>query len=293
MPTSPASAARALAVTAVCLGLAGLVSFLGSAGGAMVGPVSLLVLCAGLSMGIQWLVWLPSAISQSERLFDLTGSLTYLTLVAVSLALSPDPGLRQFLVSGMVCLWAVRLGSFLFSRIRRDGKDGRFDHLKTDPLRFLSVWTIQGLWVFFTAACALIINTRADPGGPLTVIDLVGALLWGLGFGFEVISDRQKQAFAARRTGRWIDEGLWRYSQHPNYFGEILLWTGIAVVGAGIFEGGQWIGLLSPVFVAVLLVKVSGIPLLEKRGDEKWGGDEAYRAYRAQVSRLIPLPRKP
>ncbi len=293
MPTSPASAARALAVTAVCVGLAAGVAVLGDAGGAMVGPVSLLGLCAGLSMAIQWLVWLPSAVSQSERFFDLTGSLTYLTLVTASLALSPEPGLRQVIVSGMVCLWAIRLGSFLFSRIRRDGKDGRFDHLKTDPLRFLSVWTIQGLWVFFTAACALIINTRADPGGPLTAIDLIGFAVWGLGFGIEVISDRQKKAFAARGTGRWIDEGLWRYSQHPNYFGEILLWTGIAVVGAGVFTGGQWIGLLSPVFVAVLLLKVSGVPLLEKRGEEKWGDDSAYRDYRSQVSRLIPLPRKP
>ncbi|MFT5680862.1 MAG: steroid 5-alpha reductase family enzyme [Myxococcota bacterium] len=292
MTTSPASAVRAAIVTTVCLALAGGVAFLGASGGSVVGGVSLLVLCAGLSMGIQWLVWLPSALSQSERFFDLTGSLTYLTLIAVSLALSPDPGLRQFIVSGMVCVWAIRLGTFLFARIRRDGKDGRFDHLKTDPLRFLSVWTIQGLWVFFTAVCALIINTRADPGGPLTILDALGFALWGLGFGIEVISDRQKKAFAARRTGGWIDEGLWRYSQHPNYFGEILLWTGIAVVGAGVFVGGQWIGLLSPVFVAILLTRVSGIPLLEKRGEEKWGEDPAYRTYRNQVSRLLLLPRR-
>jgi len=291
MPTSPASALRALAVTTVCLGLTGGVAVLGAAGGSMVGPVSLLGLCAGLSIGIQWIVWLPSAVYQSERLFDLTGSLTYLTLIVVSLALSPDPGPRQVVVSAMVCLWAVRLGSFLFARIRRDGTDGRFDHLKTDPLRFLSVWTLQGLWVFFTAVCVLIINTRIDPGGPLSVIDLIGFAMWGLGFGIEVVSDWQKRVFAARRTGRWIDEGLWRYSQHPNYFGEILLWTGIAVVGAGVFTGGQWVGLLSPVFVAVLLTMVSGIPMLEKRGDHKWGDDPAYRAYRSQVSRLIPMPR--
>ena len=297
MPTSARSAVRAAVVTTVCLALTGGVAWVGSSGGLVVGGIPLLVLCAGVSMLVQWLVFIPSAVVQSEKFFDLTGSLTYLTLIVLSLllaggqrALSP----REYILSGMVVVWAVRLGTFLFRRIQRDGKDGRFDHLKVDPLRFLSVWTIQGLWVFFTSVCVLIIITRAGAGEPLGLLDGLGMALWAAGFGIEVTADRQKSRFRARPAshGRFIDEGLWSLAQHPNYFGEILLWSGIAVVGAGVFEGGQWIGLLSPLFVATLLLKVSGVPLLRQRAQERWGDDPDYAAYLARTRLLLPLPKR-
>ena len=296
MPTSSRSALRALAVVSVCLSLTGGAAWLGSSGGVIIGGVPLLILCAGVSMLVQWLVFLPAAATQSEKFFDLTGSLTYLTLMAFSLAAAStqrELTARQILLSVAVAIWAIRLGTFLFWRIQKDGRDGRFDEIKIDPLRFWGVWTIQGLWVFFTALCVLIVNTRASPAGPLGLLDAVGMGLWALGLGIEVTADRQKTAFKARpeSAGRWIDEGLWSRAQHPNYFGEILLWSGLAVVGAGVLEGGQWIGLISPIFVATLLLRVSGVPMLRERAMRRWGDDPEYAAYLARTRLLLPVRR--
>ena len=292
MPASRRSVARAAAVVTVCLALGGGVAGLGAAGGERVGGVPLLALCAGLAMLIQWLAWIPAALRRDESFFDLTGSLTYLTVTGFALAMAGPPSPRQWLVAALVWIWAARLGSFLLRRVRQDGGDGRFDEIKVDPARFLSVWTIQGLWVFFTAAAALIVLTRAEAGAPWSPWDALGGAMWSAGFAVEVIADRQKRAFKARpeSAGRWIDEGLWSWSQHPNYFGEILLWSGVAVIGAGVFEGGQWVGLLSPLFVALLLTRVSGIPLLDARAEARWGDDPEFRAYRERTSVLLPRP---
>ncbi len=288
--------ALAAAVVVGCVGVAGGVVAVGSSGGLTWGAAPLLGLCAGLAFAVQWIAWIPASIARSERFYDLCGSATYLSVVGLALlaggAQRPiEP--RHGLLAGLVAVWAVRLGTFLFARIRREGKDGRFDALKQHPARFLVPWTVQGLWVFLTALAALIVLTRAEPGGALGPSDVVGGALWALGFGVEVAADRQKAAFRARpgSAGRWIDEGLWSLARHPNYFGEILLWTGIAVVGAGVFHGGQWIGLISPVFVAILLLAVSGVPLLDARAIERWGDDPDYRAYRARTRELLPLPR--
>lgn len=285
---------------AVVLGaslVAASVTAVGAAGGLVWQGAPLLGLCAVLAFAVQWVAWIPASIARTERFYDLTGSLTYLGVLALALSAGGaqrplEP--RHWLVATLVAVWAVRLGAFLVRRIHEEGKDGRFDAMKQHPLRFLVPWTLQGLWVFLTSAAVLIVLTRAAAGGPLDLVDLLGGALWALGFGIEVVADRQKAAFRARpeSRGRFIDEGLWARARHPNYFGEILLWMGLAVVGAGVFEGGQWIGLVSPLFVALLLLKISGIPLLDARAQERWGDDPEYQAYRARTRRLLPLPRR-
>ena len=285
----------ALAVVAICVSISAGVVALGSSGGLVWNGVPLLAVCAAFAFAVQWAAWVPASIARTEAYYDLTGSLTYLSVVGFALWAGGgerpiEP--RQWLIAGCVVVWAGRLGTFLFRRIRRDGKDGRFDELKTHPLRFIVPWTLQGLWVVLTASAVLITLTRAERGGPLGALDAVGFGIWALGFAIEVVADRQKAAFRARpaSAGRWIDEGLWSRARHPNYFGEILLWAGLAVVGAGVFTGGQWIGLISPVFVAVLLLFVSGVPLLDARAKERWGDDPEYQAYRARTRVLLPLP---
>jgi steroid 5-alpha reductase family enzyme len=250
-----------------------------------------LLLGAAIAFGIQWVAFVPSSALKTERYYDLTGSLTYLTLMAWSLCVASHVGARQALVTAAVGIWALRLGTFLFRRIRRDGRDGRFDAIKQSASRFFLAWTLQGLWVFLTALAALIVNIDAG-AAPLGATDIVGMAVWVFGFAIEVIADRQKSAFRARpeTAGAWIDEGLWSHSRHPNYLGEILLWTGIFIVGAGQFEGWQWLGVLSPVFVTVLLTRVSGIPMLETRADERWGDDPAYQTYKKRVPALVPQP---
>ena len=249
--------------------------------------------CAVICIGTQWLAWIPASIAKTERFYDLTGGLTYLAVVGFSLwagSRSDAPSLRELIVSFLVVVWALRLSSFLYFRIHRTGKDGRFDQLKTSPVRFLVPWTIQGLWVFLTMIVVVVINSQAMPAPAFGAWDVVGLSVWCLGFGIEVVADNQKTAFNKEPTneGKWIDRGLWSYSRHPNYLGEVLLWTGIACFGIPCFTGLERYAWISPVFVFLLLTKLSGIPILDRRALERWGDDGAYLKYRENTPALFP-----
>ena len=236
---------------------------------------------AAICLGIQWLAWIPASLAKSERYYDLTGGLTYLTVVGFTLwagSQSESPSARELIVSLLVVIWALRLSSFLYLRIHRTGKDGRFDRLKTSPIRFLVPWTIQGLWVFLTMIVVIVINSQAESAPELGIWDAIGLLMWLLGFSIEVIADNQKSAFNANseNQGKWIDSGLWSYSRHPNYLGEIMLWTGIACFGISCFSGMERLAWISPIFIYLLLTKISGVPILDRRGLEKWGDQPEY-----------------
>jgi steroid 5-alpha reductase family enzyme len=253
--------------------------------------VPIFALAIGLAFLIQWLAFIPAYILQTELFYDLTGSFTYITVTLVSVLLSPTTDGRSLLLLALVAIWAGRLGTFLFRRVLKSGKDARFDELKVSFLRFLNTWTLQGLWVSFTLAAALAAIT-AITRKPLGAFALVGVLVWAAGFAIEAIADAQKRRFRSvpENKGKFIDTGLWAWSRHPNYFGEIVLWIGVAVIALPVLRGWQWVALISPVFVTLLITRVSGIPLLEKRADEKWGGQEDYEAYKARTPVLIPRP---
>jgi steroid 5-alpha reductase family enzyme len=268
-----------------------LVILAGSDGSSTVGSIAVFAVCGILAYAINWAVFIPSSIAKTERYYDLTGSATYVTVTAVALLLSEDLDARAVIVGVMVMVWALRLGTFLFRRISREGKDGRFDQIKTDPLRFLMAWTIQGLWVLLTAACALAIITGIERE-PLGWVAIVGIVVWVAGFAIEVTADRQKSAFKKdpANRGRFITTGLWAWSRHPNYFGEIVLWTGIAIMALPVLSGWRWVTLISPVFVTLLLTRVSGIPMLEARAKKRWGDEEEFQAYTRNTSVLVPRP---
>lgn len=250
-------------------------------------------LCAILAFVINWLVFVPSSIGKTEKFYDLTGSVTYLSIVATAVFLSGSLDMRSLLAVAMVVIWAVRLGSFLFIRINQDGHDDRFDEIKINPLRFFTAWTIQGLWALLTAACALAIISSSNKQD-LGVIGYIGAVVWVFGFLLEVMADRQKRVFRKNQAnkGKFINVGLWSWSRHPNYFGEMVIWIGMAIMAVPVLQGWQFLCLISPIFVILLLTKVSGIPLLQKKGQEKWGDDPDYQAYLKNTSLLIPLPPK-
>lgn len=273
----------------VALAAVGGLAYAGGSGGAVVGTIPLFTLCAALAVAIQWVAFVPAYLTRTERYFDLTGSVTYLTVTAVAIGLGPPADNRSTLLGVLVAVWATRLGAFLFGRIRAAGSDRRFDEIKTSLVRFFVAWTLQGVWVCFTlgAALAAIVSPRSVPLG---VVAWVGLALWITGFGIEVVADRQKANFRAEpeNEGRFIDSGLWAWSRHPNYFGEIVLWTGVAVIAAPALQGWQYVTLVSPVFVTLLLTKVSGITLLEERADAKWGGDPDYEEYKASTPVLVP-----
>jgi steroid 5-alpha reductase family enzyme len=266
------------------------VAWAGSHGSALAAGVPVFALCGAIAFVVNWLAFVPAYFFQTEHYYDLTGSLTYLTLVAVAFGLSGPLEPRALLLGLLVVIWAVRLGSFLFLRIRKDGSDGRFDRIKPSFARFLMAWTLQGLWVFLTLSCALaaITSSVAEPLGTMTI---VGAATWLTGFSIEVVADRQKRRFrtSPEGRGRFITTGLWAWSRHPNYFGEITLWIGIALIALPALSGWQLVTLISPIFVFVLLTRISGVPLLEARADERWGGEADYEAYKSRTPVLFPI----
>ncbi|MFX1508247.1 MAG: DUF1295 domain-containing protein [Promethearchaeota archaeon] len=278
----------------IILFIAVFLGFAGSQGGVTIlGGIPIFALCVFLAFVIQWIAFIPAYIKKTEKFFDLTGSLTYITVILLAVALSPETDIRSLLLMSLVSIWALRLGIFLFRRIMREGEDKRFKEIKQSASRFLLTWTIQGLWVSFTLAAALAAIT-VERRTVFGLIGLVGVLVWIIGFGFEVIADYQKSKFRSvpENEGKFITTGLWSISRHPNYFGEILLWIGIALIALPTLEGWRWITLISPVFVTLLLTKVSGVPLLEKRADDKWGGQEEYEEYKKRTPVLIPNPFK-
>jgi len=276
------------ALAAVAVGA--LIAWAGSTGSVTVLGWPLFALCGGFAYLVQWIVFVPSYLARTEHYFDLTGSLTYITVV-LGTAVAAGGGPRSWLIAALVTIWALRLGSFLFLRVRQDGKDGRFDAIKQSFLRFLMAWTLQGLWVFLTLAAALAAMTSANPA-PLGVLAWLGVAVWALGFAIEAIADAQKRAFKTdpTRDKGFITTGLWAWSRHPNYFGEITLWVGIALIAAEVLAGWQWVTLISPLFVYVLLTRISGIPMLEARGRKRWGDDPDYQRYRERVPVLFPRP---
>lgn len=282
---------KALAVFPIVVLVGAGVAAAGSQGGGEVGGLPVFALAVAVAFGIQWLAFIPAFLLQDEGFYDLTGSLTYISVTILAVALSPEVDGRSILLLVLVVIWAGRLGTYLFRRIRKAGKDERFDRIKPSFVRFLNAWTLQGLWVSLTLAAALaaITTTAREAIGVVTV---VGALVWVAGFGIEATADRQKSRFRAdpANKGRFISSGLWAWSRHPNYFGEIVLWVGVAVVAVPVLQGWQWVTLISPVFVTFLLTRVSGVPLLEKRADEKWGGEEDYEAYKARTPVLVLRP---
>lgn len=249
-----------------------------------------LMLPVAVAFGLQWLAFVPAYLMRSEHFYDLVGSASYVVVAATAWIAFGQDDLRSVLLLTMVSLWALRLGTFLFLRIRQQGGDRRFDSIRNDPGAFFVTWTLQGLWVSLTLLPALIVFTSpAKTAGP---VFYCGALVWVLGFVVEALADEQKRQFRLdkKNQGRFICSGLWAWSRHPNYFGEILLWAGICIAAVPVFSGWSWLGLVSPVFVTLLLTRISGVPLLEASADQRWGDDPDYQAYKRRTSVLVLRP---
>ena len=240
----------------------------------------------------QWIAYIPAFIFKTEKFYDLTGSLTYIS--AILFALYSTNTFQSFdfgglIIGAAIIIWAIRLGSFLFNRIHKDKKDGRFDSIKTSFSQFFMTWTLQGMWVFICSSAAFI--AIANPTGVIiNSVFFIGLVIFVFGFAVEVIADNQKTAFRSipENKDQFINEGLWARSRHPNYFGEITLWSGITVMGLSTFEGMNYLAIFSPIFSYLLLVYVSGVRMLEYRGHKKWGHLDSYKDYKNNTPKLIP-----
>ena len=245
-----------------------------------------------LAFVIQWIAFLPAYIFQTEKFYDLTGSLTYLSVIWYSLISSSNYfanlNIANITIVLLITLWAVRLGSFLFMRIHKDGEDKRFRTIKPSATQFFMTWTLQGLWVSLCSMCALT-AISSDSGIVINAPFYLGLGLFIFGFVTEVIADKQKTAFRSipENRDKFITTGLWAKSRHPNFFGEIVLWTGIAVMSFSSLTGLQYLTLISPVFTYLLLVYVSGVRMLEAQADKKWGDNEEYIKYKTETPVLM------
>ena len=280
-------------VSIIVIFLSSLIALAGSQESISISNIPLFGLVVILIFIIQWFVFIPSFINRTEHFFDLTGSLTFISTVLFTLMVIPEIYLRDVVIALLVIIWAVRLGSFLFLRVRKDGGDGRFDIMKTKFWWFLMTWNIQGMWVFLSLAAGLAAMT-SNQKLEADIFLLIGLVIWITGFAIEVIADTQKSKFRSypENKDKFISSGIWSWSRHPNYFGEILLWIGITIIALPVLQGWQFITLISPIFIIFLLTQVSGVRLLELRGKKKWGDNEEYQRYIQSTSVLIPLPPK-
>ena len=265
------------------------VATLANPGDVSIGDWSAMTILALGCFAMQWLAFVPARLLKTERFYDLTGSLTYIAVTVAAVVTAAAPAGAQWLIAAMILVWAGRLGSFLFRRIHAAGGDQRFDHIKVSSSRFFVAWTLQGAWVVMTSCAAVSAILSVQPQA-VGAIFAMGAVMWVAGFVIEVVADRQKSRFRADpvNEGRFINTGLWARSRHPNYFGEILLWAGIAVMAIPYLSGTQWVVMLSPLFVYALLTRVSGVPTLVRRGQQLWGDDPAYQAYLSSTPLLMP-----
>jgi steroid 5-alpha reductase family enzyme len=254
---------------------------------------SLVVEAVLIAFIIQWIAFIPAYVFQTEKFYDLTGTLTYLSVTWYALYMSSDKFTNlngaSIAIVLLISIWAIRLGSFLFSRIHKDGEDKRFRTIKPSATQFFMTWTLQGLWVSLCSMCALT-AISSESGVVVNAFYYLGIGLFIYGFYTEVKADNEKSKFRSVPENRekFITTGLWAKSRHPNYFGEIVLWTAIAVISLPSLSGLQYITLISPIFTYVLLVHVSGVRMLEARGQKQWGHLEEYKAYQKSTPMLFP-----
>ena len=228
---------------------------------------------------IQWVLFIPAYLFKTEKFYDLAGSSTYIFAVSYILYDSSQ-NLTNLILGTAIIVWAVRLGSFLFFRIKKAGEDKRFKEIKQSPTRFFLAWSLQGMWVSVCSLCALT-ALSTENGVVLNGYLYLGFGLFLTGFLIEIIADKQKSKFRSNldNKDKFINTGLWSKSRHPNYLGEIILWLGISIMSISSLSGLQYLTLVSPLFTYLLLVYVSGVRLLEESGNKKWGHLNSYKEY--------------
>jgi steroid 5-alpha reductase family enzyme len=256
-----------------------------------------LALTALVTVGMQLFFFFIAASLRFDKVTDLAGSSNFLLLALLTLLDHGSFTTRQVLVTVLVCVWAVRLGAYLLYRVLRRGKDERFDEIRDSFFKFLFFWIFQMLWVWIVSLPVIYLNSiDVDPEFG-TAADVVGLVLWIIGFLVEVEADRSKDAFNRdpANKGKFLASSVWAWSRHPNYFGEIVIWLGVFLMASSVFgEPGvtshAYASVVSPLFTFVLLMFMSGVPPAEERYTKKFGHLPEYRDYVDRTSLLVPLP---
>ena len=241
-----------------------------------------------VSIAINLIMFVPAYITQTDKLTDISYAVTF-AVVAIAGFLRSEQQLLHYIVLFLVFLWSFRLGTFLLVRINKMKKDVRFDGMREHFFKFLRFWVLQGATVFVVMLAAS--YAFMQPATSITWVSILGIIIFLKGLALEATADMQKFNFNndSKNKGTWIDLGVWRMSRHPNYLGEMMVWIGMYLTVISSLTGNQWLGaLFSPLYIIVLLLFVSGVPLLEKSADKKWGTNPAYKKYKKEVPSVLP-----
>ncbi len=245
-----------------------------------------------ISLGINLTLFLLANTFKTDKFTDFTYGLTFIALAIFFLFKNQTFFFFQLFLTLLVFLWGTRLILYLSVRIMKIKKDTRFNKIRKNSLQFLKFWIFQGIsvWIIMLPSIYLL-NFKQEK--PFNLTMLLGAGIWFLGLLIETLADWQKYNFKnnPKNKNLWIESGLWKYSRHPNYFGEMLCWWGIFVFSLPFIQGTSWLTLISPVFITFILLFVSGIPILEKRNDAKYANNQKYQEYKKNTSLLLPLPK--
>ena len=253
--------------------------------------IELITYAVIISFVLQWTLFIPAYFFQTEKFYDISGSINFILIVIYTYYynyISHGFNLGNLILSFLIFIWAIRLGVFLFLRIQNDGEDKRFRSIKPSMSKFFMTWTLQATWVSICSLCALT-GISSDNGIIINNLFFIGLIFFVVGFFLEVVADSQKTKFRKnpKNKNTFINSGLWAYSRHPNYLGEISIWTGISIISFSSLSNLQFVTLISPIFTYVLLVYVSGVRLLEASGNEKWGHLKSYKEYIKKTPRLL------
>ena len=266
-----------------------LLSFLGSNVVSTIQSINSFSFLLLISVIIQVIFFIPSFILKTEKLYDLIGSTTYVIVALIAYLSVDNKTSTDTILFLFIIIWGTRLGTYLFKRIQRDSEDVRFEKAKRNFFWFLQYWMGQALWVSITS-CAAVIAILKPERDTLNIYGFIGIMIWILGFTLEVIADLQKNNFkkSQNTTQNFISSGLWSKSRHPNYFGEITLWFGMYIISLSSFSGLEYLTIISPIFVYILLTRMSGINMLEKIADQRYGHLEDYLEYKEKTPLLVP-----
>jgi steroid 5-alpha reductase family enzyme len=240
------------------------------------------------ALGINLVMFIVAFIKQTDTLTDISYAVTFGVLAVFGLTQSTVKP-AHVIIFTCVILWALRLGGFLLMRIRWMKKDRRFDGMREHFWLFLRFWVLQGFTVFVVMLSSIKLFQNTTPA--INLLSIFGLLVFLAGLVVESTADLQKFAFNKNPKNKdmWISTGIWSKSRHPNYLGEMMVWTGLFIFTLPSLQGWNiLVASLSPLFIITLLLFVSGIPLLEKSADKKWGNNQSYQTYKQSTPVLLP-----
>lgn len=240
---------------------------------------------------IQIIFFIYAALFKTDKVTDLSYGLTFILVTLFALFQNQTYFTYQLIVTSLITLWGIRLAGYLFIRIIKTKRDKRFDGIRENFFKFAQFWFFQAIAVWAISLPSTYLHSlKVD--FQLNTVMILGILIWLVGIITETIADAQKFKFKnnSKNKGKWIESGIWKYSRHPNYFGEMLCWWGIFIISIPFQSGLSWLTITGPVFITYILLFATGIPTLEKKYNQRYKDNKDYQKYKKETNLLIPLP---